>query len=201
MLLHKDKFVTKWIAGIKLRLTGMCEDGFVVPMIALFYNNAATDDILESKRRERLQLAAIEQQSQRVPWYFARERLMLCLKSWRERIAVHVWVWRHQPSAEAMDRCLSSPEFVLLKYLHKLTERMAAWHIFLVKNSPSNELPKEFVDLKGPSDAPHTVYERLHRIQEAMDAFVPAEMQRTMLVVMLSNLMRQPEKLNPAHAE
>jgi hypothetical protein len=203
MLMHQDKFVTKWVAAIKSRMAGMCEDGFVVPMIALFYNDAATSDILASKRRTRLELAAIDQRSvqSRVPWYSVTERLKGLLTSWRARMAVRIGVWRHHPAEEAIDRCLSSPEFQFLKYLHNLTERMAAWRAFPDKHVPADQLPKEFVDLKGPTDAPHAAYERLYMIQEEMDAFIPAELQRTMCALMLSQMMRKSEQMIPAHRE
>ena len=204
MLIHKDKFVTKWVTGIKSRMAGMCEDGFVVPLVALFYNDAATADILESKRRTRLQLAAIEQRSQalaRVPWYSVIERVSIHLTSWRERVAVRIGLWRHELPEGSMNRCLSSPEFEFLKYLHKLTERMAAWRAFPDKHLPTDQLPKEFVDLKGQLDAPLSAYERLCRIQETADAIIPAEMQRTMFAVMLSEMMGQPELRTPAHRE
>ena len=204
MLIHKDKFVTKWVTGIKSRMAGMCEDGFVVPLIALFYNDAATADILESKRRTWLQLAAIEQRSQalaRVPWYSVARRLSLHLTSWRERAAVRIGVWRHQLPEEAMNQCLGSPEFEFLKYMHKLTQRMTTWRAFPDKHLPLDQLPKEFVDVKGPTDAPLSAYERLCRIQETADAFIPAEMQRTMFAVMLSEMMGQPEQPTRAHAE
>jgi hypothetical protein len=204
MLIHKDKFVTKWVTGIKSRMAGMCEDGFVVPLVALFYNDAATADILESKRRTRLQLAAIEQRSQalaRVPWYSVIERVRTHLTSWRERMVVRIGLWRHELAEGSMNSCLSSPEFEFLKYLHKLTERMAAWRAFPDKHLPTDQLPKEFVDVKGQLDAPQAVYERLDCIQEAIDAFIPAEMQRTMCALMLSTMMSQPEQLHPSHKE
>jgi hypothetical protein len=204
MLIHKDKFVTKWVTGIKSRMAGMCEDGFVVPLIALFYSDAATADILESKRRTRLELAGIDQRSQalaRVPWYSVAQRLRMHLTSWRERVAVRIGVWRHQLSEEAMTQCLGCPEFEFLKYLHKLTERMTTWRAFPDKHLPSDQLPKDFVDVKGPSDAPLSVYERMCKIQEMADAFIPAEMQRTMFVVMLTEMMGQPEQLTRAHTE
>jgi hypothetical protein len=204
MLMHKGEFVAKWVAGIKSRMTGMCQDGFVIPVIALFYNDVSTVDILECKRITRLERAAIEQRSQtlaRIPWYSVAERLSVYLKLWRERMAIRIGVWRHQPAEDAMDRCLSSPEFEFLKYLHKLTERMAAWRTFPAKHMPPDQLPKEFVDLKGQLDAPQSAYEHFYRIQEAMDAFIPVEMQRTLCVVMLSRMMGQPEQLVPAHKE
>ena len=100
--MHKDEFVTKWMTGIKSRMAGMCEDGFVVPLIVLFYNDAATGDILESKRRTRLELAAIERKMALVPWYSVVERARAVLTSWRERMAVRIRVWRHQPAVEAI---------------------------------------------------------------------------------------------------
>jgi hypothetical protein len=205
MLLHKDKFITKWVTAIKSRMVGMCEDGFVVPMIALFYNDAATDDILESKRRTRLKLAMIaEQKTQklsRTPWYSVVERVSVYLTSLRDRIVVRIGVWRHQPADGAIDRCLCSAEFEILKYLYKLTERMAAWRAFPDKHLPPDRLPKEFFDVKGPSDAPLPAYERLCKIQETADALIPAEMQRTMFAVMLSEMITQPEEPTLAHKQ
>lgn len=204
MLMHKSEFVAKWVPGIKSRMAGMCEDGFAIPMIALFYNDAATSDILVSKRKKRLELAAVEKRSQtmmRVPWYYVAERLRVYLTSWRERLAIRIGVWRHQPAEEAMDRCLSSGEFQFLKYLHNLTERMAAWRNFSDKHLPPEQLPKEFFDLKGQLDAPQAVYERFYRIQEVMNNFIPVEMQRTMCAMMLSGIMKQPDLLNPSHRE
>ena len=202
--MHQDKFVTKWVSGIMLQMAGMCEDGFVIPMIALFYNDAATNDILESKRKMRLEIGAIEQRSQllaQVPWYSIGARISGRLASWKEHMALRIQVWRHQPPKEAIDRCLSSPEFEFLKYLHNLTERMAAWRAFPDKHVPSDQLPKEFVDVKGLLDAPLSEYETLCRIQETADAFIPAELQRTMFAVMLSEMMRKPEQRAHARTE
>ena len=204
MLMYKDKFVNKWVTGIKSQMSGMCEENFVVPVIALFYNDAATSVILNSKRNMRMELAAIEQRhqaAQRVPWHFVGERLRAWVTRWRERMAVRIGVWQQQLSEEAVSKCLSSPEFELLKYLHNLTERMAAWRAFPDKHVPSDQLPKEFVDVKGLLDAPLSEYETLCRIQETADAFIPAELQRTMFAVMLSEMMRKPEQRAHARAE
>ena len=202
--MYKDKFVNKWVTGIKSQISGMCEENFVVPVIALFYNDAATSVILNSKRKMRIELAAIEQRHQtakRVPWHFLGERLRAWVTRWRERMAVRIGVWRQQLPEEAVSKCLSSPEFEFLKYLHNLTERMAAWRAFPDKHVPSDQLPKEFVDVKGLLDAPLSEYETLCRIQETADAFIPAELQRTMFAVMLSEMMRKPEQRAHARTE
>jgi hypothetical protein len=204
MLMYQDKFVSKWVSTIHNRMKGMCEESFVVPMIALFYNDAATSDILESKQKMRLALNAIERRAQaimRLPWYRVFQRLSGFVACWRERVAVRIGVWRRQPPEEAVNQCLCSPEFEFLKYLHKLTERMIAWRAFPDKHLPPVMLPKEFVDIKGHLDAPLSAYDNLSRIQETADALIPAEMQRTMFAVMLSEMMCQPEQRTPAHRE
>ncbi len=173
-------------------------------IIALFYNDAATQEILESKRTLRLERVAIEHYSHmlaRTPWYSFGERLNGHLKMWQKRIAVRIRLWRYEPSEEALNQCLCSPEFEFLKYLHKLTERMTAWRAFPHKKLPSDQLPAQFVEVKGAMDAPHAEYERLCRIQEMADAFIPADMQRTMFILLLSEKMGQTKPLKPSHRE
>jgi hypothetical protein len=202
--MYKDKFVSKWVTGIKSQMSGMCEENFVVPVIALFYNDAATRDILESKRKSRLKFADIEKRIQavkRLPWYSIGKLLKGYLMVWRDYLAVLLGIWRRQVPEEAMSQCLGSPEFEFLKYLHKLTERMAAWRAFPEKHLPADQLPKDFVDVKGRLDAPLSAYDTLCRIQETADAFIPAEMQRTMFAVMLAEMMSQPEQRTPAYRE
>jgi hypothetical protein len=202
MLLYNDKFITKWVSGIKTELAGMCVENFVIPVILLFYNDTATGGILESRRKVKLQLDTIEQRSQsmmQLPWYSAIQRLKRFFKSQKDRAMVQISIWFNQLPREAIDRCLCGAEFEFLKYLHMLTERIAAWRKFPDKHLPSDQLPREFVNLKGLSDAPVSSYDRLYHIQELVDAFIPAEMQRTMLAVMLSELMAQPVQMT--HAE
>jgi len=50
-------------------------------------------------------------------------------------------------------------------------------------------------------DAPHAEYERLCRIQEMADSFIPADMQRTMFAMMLSEKMDQAKQLKRSHRE
>ena len=202
MLMHQDKFVTKWVAEIKARMTGMCEDGFVIPMIALFYNDAATADIMECKRKMRLELAAIEQRHgmlARLPCYSIFERLSGCLASWRDRMAVRIWVWRHQPDEEAVNKCLGSPEFEFLKYLHKLTERMAHWSSFSGQDCDYEDLPQEFRNVLGDMDPPHAEYSHLCELQKFADHYITPKMQRTMFIMMLSEKMSVARHVEPPH--
>jgi hypothetical protein len=161
-------------------------------IIALFYNESATVDILESKRRLRVELAAIENQSLMlalVSWGSVGAWLSGHLKVLRDRIAVRIRAWRSKPSEESLNQCLNSPEFEFMKHLHILTQRMAAWRAFPDKQLPKDQLPAEFVEVKGALDAPHSEYEHLCCIQEMADAFIPADMQRTLFAMMLSEHM------------
>jgi hypothetical protein len=204
MLIHKDKVVSSWVTRIKLQMANMCEDDFVIPMIALFYNDAATRDILESKRRTRLELAEIEERRRKLldlPWYLVGERLSGLMTLCRDRMAFHIREWTQKPPVDAMDSCLGAAEFEFLKYLYILTQRITAWRAFPQKQLPPNQIPKEFFEVKGRMDAPLSVHDNFCRIQEVADAFIPPEMQRTMFAVMLSEMLIQPEQQNPAHKE
>jgi hypothetical protein len=204
MVMHRSHFVSNWVVAIKNRMASMCKDGFVLSVIILFYNDVATDHILESKRNMRLELAAIEKRAQllgHIPWYAVGKRLIGYLKVWRDRIAVRVGVWLYEPSEGSLNQCTSSAEFEFMKYLHQLTERMAAWRSFSCKHLPLDQLPPEYVEIKGFLDAPHAEYEYLCRIQEMADAFIPADMQRTMFVMMLSEKMGLVRPLQPVHKE
>jgi hypothetical protein len=199
--MYNDKFITKWVSGINAEMAGMCVEDFGIPLIALFYNDAATGDILASRCKMKMELNAIDERSQslrRLTWLAVGQRLKGFLKSWKERAMVKISVWSKQLPAEAIDRCLCSPEFEFLKYLHNLTERMAAWRVFPNKHLPSHQLPQEFTNLKGLHDAPVSACERLSRIRETADALIPAEMQRTMFALMLSEIMAQPAQLSHA---
>lgn len=204
MMMHKDTFVTKWVVSITNRMVGMCEEGFAVPIIALFYNDAATADIITSKRDQRLMQAAFAKQAQQIaqlPWYSVSLRARHYLSLLRQRVAFRISIWRFQPSADAVRRCLECPEFEFLQYMHKLTQRMAAWRLFPQKQLRLNQLPAEFRVVKGPSDAPQEEYAHLCRIQEMADALIPVDMQRTMFAVMLSEKLTAGRSLTPAHRQ
>ena len=185
-------------------MAGMCDESFAIHIIVLFCNGVAKVDVLESKGKMRIELDAIEQRLKalaNLPWHSFGKRLKEYLRSWRDRLVVHIRMWRHKLPEEDVKKCLDDPEFKFLKYLYKLTERMANWRAFPNKHLPASQLPKEFIDVKGPLDPPLTEYDHLCRIQEIADALIPAEMQRTMFAVMLSTIMRQPRQLTPAHKE
>jgi hypothetical protein len=201
MLVYSDKFMSKWVVEIKKKMVGMCEESFVIPTIVLFYNDVATVNILKLKSKMRMDLGAIEERSRllaNLPWYHVGKRLKGCLQTWLDRIAVHIGVWRYDLPENDVKQCLEKPEFEFIKYLHKLTERMTAWRRYPFKHLSSDQLPKEFVDIKGLSDTPKATYEHLYNIQKIMDAYIPADLQRTLCALMLSYLTNPPQHLTTA---
>ncbi len=203
--MHKDVFVTKWVAGITTRMVGMCEEGFVIPVIALFYNDTSTADILKSKLEMQLKLASFAQRAQHLaqtPLCSIWTRGTQFVKLWCERTMFRISLWRAEPPAsDAINQCLESAEFKFLQYLHKLTQRMHAWRSFADKHLPLDQLPEEFRNVKGPSDPPQAEYSALCRFQEMADSLIPAEMQRTMLIVLLAKDLGVGWQLSPSHRE
>ncbi len=202
--MHKDIFVTKWVVGITTRMVGMCEEGFIIPVNSLFYNDAASADILQSKLDLQRKLASFAQRAKTLrlmPWRSLGMRIKESVMLMRERIMFRISLWRIQPSAEAIDQCLESAEFKFLHYLHKLTQRMRAWCSFADKHLPEDQLPAEFRNVKGPSDPPHAHYSFLCRIQELADSLIPPEMQRTMFAIMLTEKLASSRQLSPSHRE
>ena len=201
--MYKDKIVSKWLADVIKQMEGMCEDSYVIPIILLFYNDVATVSILELKRKVRLELSAIEKRSQsfaHLPWLHVA-RLKGGLRARLDRIGVYFGIWRDELLDNDVKECLEKPEFDFLKYLYKLTERISAWRAFPDKHLPSDRLPKQFVDVKGLSDAPKATYDHLCSIQDTMDAFIPADLQRTMCAVMLSKFIKHPQNLTSVDTE
>jgi hypothetical protein len=54
MLMHKDTFVSKWVVSITTFMGDVCEEGFFIPMHALFFSECPSSDILTRKRLLRI---------------------------------------------------------------------------------------------------------------------------------------------------
>ena len=52
--MHNDIVVTKWVVSIMTFMGNMCEEGFLIPLHALFYSEYASFDILKRKRDLRI---------------------------------------------------------------------------------------------------------------------------------------------------
>jgi hypothetical protein len=203
MMMHKDAFVTKWVVSITTQMVGMCEEAFMMPIIALFYNDAASADILKCKRASRIQLAFFTDQAQslkRLPWYSLFSFIRGYVQLMWNRLLHKISTWRLQLNAGDVQRCLESPEFQVLMYLHKLTHRMASWRSFPSKHLPFDQLPVEFRNVKGPADPPHAEYSHLVFVQDLINAHIPKEQQNTMLAVLIAEKM-DVRPLEPSQRE
>jgi hypothetical protein len=204
MLMHKDVFVTKWAVGItaQAQMAGMCEGKFVIPVIALFYNDAATADMPKSKLNTQLKLASFTHRAQtlsQMPRYSLGTHIVQSFKLWRERLTFRLSIWRSQPPPEANDQFLESSEFKFLQYLYTLTLRIQAWRTFDKKHLPAEQLPTQFRKVKCPYDPlePQAEYSFLCRVQELADSFIPADM----FAVMLADKLASGRQLSPSHRE
>ncbi len=202
--MHKDAFITKWVVAINTRMVGMCQEGFVIPIIALFYNDAATANILKCKRDARMQAVAFAKELhavQQLRWYCVASRIRGYMRVLWKRILSKISIWQLQPPAEDVQRCVERPEFQVLTYLHKLTQRMSSWRSFLGKRPDFEHLPAEYRITQGPTDPPHAEYSHLVRVQELIDAYIPKELQTTMLAVLVAEKCTHARQLEPSHRE
>ncbi len=105
MLMHKDTFVTKWVVSIMTSMGDVCEEGFFIPMHALFYSEYPSSDILTRKRALRIRwphnprflfvsnmtlfsLSSLAKQAdrlKRIPWYQVYSRASRSLRLWWDR--------------------------------------------------------------------------------------------------------------------
>jgi hypothetical protein len=202
MLMYKHTFVSAWIVSILKELGGMCEEKFVVPIIAMFYNESATFEILKCKRSAANSRALLLKQRddlKRLPWYRVVTRFIRsCGLKWA-KLRLRFSEASYHPTEEAVSKCLGKPEFLFLKYIHKLFERMAVWQSFPDKDMPYKDLPLEFRSVLGLLDPPHAEYSHLVQIKEFADAYMSPNMQQTLFVIMLSEKLNVARQLDPAH--
>jgi hypothetical protein len=52
--MHKDKFVSNWVVSITTLMGDACQEGFLIPLVALFYSEHSSRDILKRKRDSRV---------------------------------------------------------------------------------------------------------------------------------------------------
>jgi hypothetical protein len=185
-------------------MVGMCEEGVVIPIVTMFYNEAATADILKCKRDAQEHSASFDKRFRtlkQLQWYSVLSRVKGFAKLLWERVVYKISVWQLQPDDEDVQRCLESPEFRVLTYLHKLTHRMASWRSFSAKRLDLKKLPSEFRIAKGPTDPPHAEYSHLVRIQDLINAYIPKDLQNTLLAVIIAEKFTHARQLDPAHRE
>jgi hypothetical protein len=183
-------------------MAGMCEESFMVPIITMFFNDAATFEILDCKRSERISRASfLEQQDsiKRLPWYLIGTKFVLSLKLRWAKLQLQFSTSRYQPNSQQFRGCLQEPEFQFLKYLHAVAERMSHWSTFAGKNMSHEKLPQEFHNILGPSDPPLAEYSHLVGLQEFADAYISPKMQQTLFIVMLAERMNVARPMEPPH--
>lgn len=179
----------------------MTEEGFIIPILSMFYNDASSVEILKRKWDRRKQSVMFDQEMHLLKNSRLYSRFVGYISLFFRRFAHSVAMWRYQPNSEVVERCLESPEFQILVYVHKLTQRMAAWRSFPNKHTPFEDLPAEFRFVKGPSDPSHAEYKHLVRVEEMVNAYIPQELQKTMFITMLAEKFNHARTLEPLHRQ
>ena len=189
LLMHKVLFLKSWILGISARLGAAGTEGSYIPLVAAAFNKVASADILELKRKMRLELIDFKLNLQRRHGLFAS--LWVFIRSWFHQQRLSFRARQFKPSHELVDKCMKAPELEALVYLHKLSERVARWERVSWKYwdvEPKN-LPKEFCEVKGDADPPHAEYAYQTNVIHMLEDALPASVHRVLTSLMFSYLM------------
>jgi hypothetical protein len=184
------------------QMGSLCDENVVFPIATMFYNGHSTVDIITRKRKLKIERVLMLKQFEilkQLPWYKVGSRFFQsCSLRWT-RLKSEFLHSRYLPNADAVEDCLSQPEFDFLKYLHKLTERMANWSSFSHKDRDYYDLPQEFRSVLGAVDPPHAEYSHLFELQQFADHYLTQKMQRTLFIVMLSEKLNIARQVEPSH--
>ncbi len=83
--------------------------------------------------------------------------------------------------------------------MHKLNERMSFWSSFEDKETPLEDLPVTFREVKGAADPPFAEYSELVDIEEMVDAHFSMDMQRTLFAQLFAENLSIARQLEPQH--
>ena len=78
---------------------------------------------------------------------------------------------------------------------------MSAWRSFKDKETPLEDLPAAFREVKGHADPPFAEYSELVDIEEIMHAHFSTDMQRSLFVQLLAEDLSIARQLEPHHTD
>ena len=76
---------------------------------------------------------------------------------------------------------------------------MSVWRSFQDKQTPWEDLPAQFREVKGPADPPYAVYSQYVDIEELMDNQFSIDMQRTLFAQLLAEDLPIARQFEPRH--
>ena len=76
---------------------------------------------------------------------------------------------------------------------------MSAWRSFKDKETPLEDLPAAFREVKGPADPPFAEYSELVDIEAIVDTHFSMDMQRTLFAQLLAENLSIARQLEPRH--
>jgi hypothetical protein len=197
-LMYNVRFARSWILDISARLGAAGTEGAYIPLVATLYNKISSSDISGLKRKLQIDLMDLEQH---VP---GRLRIVARCCAWFHRMRLSLWARRYKPSPDLLDQCLKQPELEALKYLQKLSERVATWERVSWKyfDVDKQHLPAEFREVKGDADPPLAEYSYQANVIHMLEDALPRDVHRVLTSLMFSHLMMMARpNLSPAERE
>ena len=76
---------------------------------------------------------------------------------------------------------------------------MSAWRLFESRETPLEDLPAAFCEVKGPADPPFAEYSELVDVEEMVDTHFSMDMQRTLFAQLLAENLSIARQLEPRH--
>jgi hypothetical protein len=188
-LVHRIIFLKSWILDLSVRLGAAGTEGAYLSLVAAAFNQDASAEIQEFKRKMRLDLENFKNKVSE-----SGGRIMSIVA------AIHVWFFKlrlayrarqYKPSPELVDKCMKAPELDTLVYLHKLSERVERWEKVSSDywDASPKELPKEFCEVKGDADPPHAEYAYQTNVIHMLEEALPARVHRVLTGLMFSYFM------------
>jgi hypothetical protein len=189
LVMYKTVYAKSWILDISSRLGAACTEGAYIPLVATLYNKVASRDILNLKRKLRIQLTEYAQQQDARSGIVAH--FWRLIRSWLHQKRLLFVARVYKPSSDFLDECLKEPELEALTYLQKLSERVATWESVSWQywDVKKEHLPAEFREVKGEADPPHAEYAYQANVIHMLEDALPQRVHRVLTSLMFSHLM------------
>jgi hypothetical protein len=189
LLMHKIVFLKSWILDISARLGAAGTEGAYIPLVLSAFNLVASAEIFQLKRKMRLGIMDSKQSVLQRRGVFAA--FLASMRTWFHQLRLSYKARQYKPSQKLVEKCMKTPELEALVYLHKLSERVATWEKVSWKYWDVNpkDLPKEFIEVKGEADPPHSEYAYQTNVIHMLEDALPASVHRVLTALMFSYLM------------
>ena len=189
LLMHRIPFLKSWILNLSARLGPAGTEGTYLSLVTAAFNKHSSAEIYEFKRNMRIELENFKLKLARSRGLFAS--ILAAIRLWFYKLQLSYRARQYEPPPELIEQCLKEPELETLVYLHKLSERVDRWEQVSLDylDVDTQDLPKEFLEVKGDADPPHAEYAYQANVIQMLEDALPAKVHRVLTGVMFSYFM------------